>query len=857
MSNDKKQKAISKIISTIFDGTVEERRAYFEFDNNSSEEEVLLKWNLWQRYYFPHDRKDADHHREMDLYYLRAYSFNEDPDDEDIKYLINLAYRGAGKTTRLKKFVVFCIANDLDHYRRYIKVLAKSLKNSTQFVTDVYNYLVRISYEYPEVLNSKTKEQEKQQRRMGDFVTDTGIKVQAATVGMDARGDVFDDSRPDFQIYDDFETEMTLQSIVETSTIRKNMEESRTGLSKTGSAVYLANYKSERGNVHELVTRNMGNKKVFIVPIATKIKFNKEGEIESCVPAWNSYTVKEIENIRKDALDFAGEYLQNPALGNDTYFPRAKLRKQVVKDPIREVNGLKIFKEYDPKKVYALGADVAKGVGKDSSTSVIIDMQSFPREVVATYRNNLIKPSEFGNELVFHGKQFGNALLAPENNIEEGVIVEIKRKNYPNVYYQKSKGFDEDQKEKRIYGWNTNRYSKSMMLQDLYIAIQNDLLIINDHELIVELEMYSKNDLMDRPEIDPRIATRHFDLLMACFVKGTLVLTEKGQLPIEKIKVGDKVMTRKGLKKVISTFNRTKEITNNIGLTGTHDHPVICNDNEVKELSKVSNSDILYIWNNGNIDRLSYTEVQNITDTQTQNTETIEPITWEGQNGRSLENTYIARYGKIILEKFRKVLLFITKTAIQVTITLVTLLSLAGKNTKLFICKILKQRQCLGKTSKLTEKKLTKGSEKQLKKGFLSSFIALYVKNNLKLLLIMQSFVQKTALINLTTKEKENNHLVRLVIYAKKNLSQVFQTKKDVRENVINSEEEKIIARVYNIEVEEAHEYFANNILVHNCAIAWQMRNEVQLITDTEPGLDPIYGEQSSELTDDYFDPYE
>lgn len=530
MSKNKKQEAISRIISAIFDGTIEERRAYFMFNNESSEDEVMLKWSLWQRYYFPHDRKDAEHHREMDLYNLRAYSFNENPDDDDIKYLINLAYRGAGKTTRLKKFVVFCIANDEDRYRKYIKVFSKKIKNSKQFVTDIFNYLIRISSDYPEIFNSKTKD-EKRQRTMGDFVTDTGIKVEASTVGVDARGDVIEESRPDWEIYDDFETEMTLQSIVETSTIKKNMEEARTGLAKNGSAVYLANYKSERGNVHELVTRPMAYKKVFIVPIATNIKYNNEGEIIDCVPAWNSYTIKEIETIRKDALDFAGEYLQNPALGHDTYFPRSKLRKQVSIKPIRVVNDLRIFEEYDPRKAYVIGSDVAKGTGNDSSTSVVLDMQSVPKRVVATYRNNLIKPSEFGIELSFHGKQYGKALIGVENNIEEAVIMKLKESNYPNIYYQKSKGNDDDVKDKKIYGWNTNRTSKSTMLQDLYIAIQNELLILNDHELIVELESYSKNDLMDRPETDPRMATRHFDLLMALAIawqmRGDVLMVTK------------------------------------------------------------------------------------------------------------------------------------------------------------------------------------------------------------------------------------------------------------------------------------------------------------------------------------------
>lgn len=67
----------------------------------------------------------------------------------------------------------------------------------------------------------------------------------------------------------------------------------------------------------------------------------------------------------------------------------------------------------------------------------------------------------------------------------------------------------------------------------------------------------------------------------ACFVAGTLITTNKGQVPIEQIKVGDLVLTRKGFYPVVKhamTQERAQVMTalfsNGQMLTGTPDHPI-------------------------------------------------------------------------------------------------------------------------------------------------------------------------------------------------------------------------------------------------------------------------------------------
>lgn len=65
-----------------------------------------------------------------------------------------------------------------------------------------------------------------------------------------------------------------------------------------------------------------------------------------------------------------------------------------------------------------------------------------------------------------------------------------------------------------------------------------------------------------------------------CFIAGTLIATEDGERPVETIRVGDRVWTRKGLRTVLANAARIKRIgtvkfSHGRELTGTPEHPVL------------------------------------------------------------------------------------------------------------------------------------------------------------------------------------------------------------------------------------------------------------------------------------------
>lgn len=462
---------------------------------------MLLKFNLWTRYFFPQyfSSKDASFHRDIDLSNIAVYR-------GDIDQFVDVAFKGAAKTSRTKLFVAFFIANDTDKTRKYIRVLSADSTNSTQIATDIYNMLVarRVVEMYPEIF---AKTQTKREETMSSFTTSTGIKVYSGTVGMSQRGALQEEARPDFVWFEDFENRKTLRSAKTTKAIWDNMEEARTGLAKGGGCIYTCNYISEMGNVHTLVTKKGTRKVVLIIPI-----------IKDGILAWpDRFTVEEVEQMKLDDDDFAGERMCQPSASKDIIFDREVLDKMEVRKPVRDIAGFKIFYPYNASHRYGSGHDVGHGVGLDSSTSVFIDFEVVPARVTATFANNLVKPDIFGDEVARQSDMFGGSITGIEKNDQGGVTIARAKQLKVNMYKTEGKDTKEIMSIPTEYGWHTNALTKPKMIFGLVKAVNDGLLELSDEDLINECKSYTRNDLLE-DETDPRLITRHFDLLVAAAI---------------------------------------------------------------------------------------------------------------------------------------------------------------------------------------------------------------------------------------------------------------------------------------------------------------------------------------------------
>lgn len=506
--NQTKPSKASSVKDILDKGNRSEIRALFSFNKDTSEVEVMVKFRIWGGYFFPKffTVSDAPFHKEIDRGNIRVYRGLQSE-------FLDIAFRGASKTTRTKLFIAFAIANDENHFRRYIKVLSADYSNSKQIVTDVYNLLMNkaMVFYYPELFQ---KTVEKRQETMATFTTATSVKMQADSVGTDQRGDIQDESRPDFIWFDDFETRKTLRSAVTTKAIWDNMDEATTGLSRNGGVMYNCNYLSERGNVHKLVVKYTEH--MLITPIKGKIV---NGVHIDGAPTWPSaYTPADVEDKLRKAEDPAGDYLCVPSAGADVMFDRNAINRQECKSPIETIGGLKMFHKYDASHRYGSGHDVAGGVGLDSSTTVIWDFSTNKSRVVATFKDNTIKPDTFGDQIKNDLNRYGACISAPENNNHGHATIGRLKQIYENIFFTE---VDETRvgmpPKVRKLGWNTNADTKPRIIFALKKAVEDGHVELSDPDLIAELRSYTRDDLMDKDD-DVRLTTRHFDLLMACAI---------------------------------------------------------------------------------------------------------------------------------------------------------------------------------------------------------------------------------------------------------------------------------------------------------------------------------------------------
>jgi len=148
---------------------------------------------------------------------------------------------------------------------------------------------------------------------------------------------------------------------------------------------------------------------------------------------------------------------------------------------------IEIFKYPTFEDAFAIGSDVALGVGKDYSTAVVINAQ---RQVCAVYRSNTIDPSQFGDLLFYLGRYYNNALLAVESNsMGIATLNRLTQMGYLNMYYQTKMANVSKEEGSRI-GWRTTSASKPAIIGFLKNAIEQEDIWIPSRVIIGELMNY-------------------------------------------------------------------------------------------------------------------------------------------------------------------------------------------------------------------------------------------------------------------------------------------------------------------------------------------------------------------------------
>lgn len=476
-------------------GSNAEKIALYSFNAETKRKIVLKKFKIFVRAnYIRYISSDSpDFHDEMVLNMIRSYRGQN---------FINLAFRGCSKTSLAKLFIAFVLLNDQDHFRRYIKINSRDIKNPKQIVTDVYNMMLELAWLYGDVFQKEGDR--KREERMDSFTLKSGVKLTAGTVGQTQRGHLQDAYRPDWELFDDIEDRESISSQAITESIIGRCDEAIAGLSKNGSWMVLGNYISEYGVIQWFI--NKGNRVLMITPI----------EVEG-IPTWpEMYDELKIAQLRRDADDFYGEYMCDPTRSEGKFFDIDRIEKDLknAKEPISIIGQTKYWNGYLSHHRYGIGADTSEGVKLDSCALANFDFVT--GELVSTYHSNTIKPELFAYELKRVGDEYGSCMIAPEiNNMSGGIVIITLKSMYENIFQHIDRTKIKETESLKL-GWHTNSRTKPQMFMDFRRDYNDGIVHIYDKQVLIEMKTFTDADLVEAKTTGK--ITRHFDLLTAVVI---------------------------------------------------------------------------------------------------------------------------------------------------------------------------------------------------------------------------------------------------------------------------------------------------------------------------------------------------
>ena len=142
--------------------------------------------------------------------------------------------------------------------------------------------------------------------------------------------------------------------------------------------------------------------------VATEVHWS---EVPGRDKKWKEQTIRNTSK-QQFAIEFECEFLGSV----DTLINAAKLKALVYEQPVEQNGKLSVYEKPYKKRDYIITVDVARGVGKDYSAFIVADITEFPYRVVATYRDNEVKPMLFPSVIADVGKAYNDAYVLCEVN---------------------------------------------------------------------------------------------------------------------------------------------------------------------------------------------------------------------------------------------------------------------------------------------------------------------------------------------------------------------------------------------------------------------------------------------------------
>lgn len=206
-----------------------------------------------------------------------------------------------------------------------------------------------------------------------------------------------------------------------------------------------------------------------------------------------------LQAINHDYELFEQEYCCQFLGSSGTLISGAALKNLVMKTPIYSNLEIKQYEIPVKNNRYVIVADVSRGKGLDYSAAQIIDISSMPYKQVAVYRSNQITPADYSRELYQLSKMYNDATILVEINdigeqVSHSLFYDYEAENLITTENAGARGkrISTSYNKNADMGIRTTKTVKNVGCSILKLLIEQQQLIINDHETIYELSRFSK-----------------------------------------------------------------------------------------------------------------------------------------------------------------------------------------------------------------------------------------------------------------------------------------------------------------------------------------------------------------------------
>ena len=188
---------------------------------------------------------------------------------------------------------------------------------------------------------------------------------------------------------------------------------------------------------------------------------------------------------------FVQEYPSNPEeafiASGGTVFPLEELDQMVTKEAqIASGEGLHVWDLPQYRHSYCMGVDVAEGIGKDESSIDIIDINT--GEQVWHWSGNTPIPL-LAEKIETAAKKYNNAYIIPEANNHGFALIHMLKERGLRIYKREKLDGPFITRSEKL-GWQTNKRTKPLMVQDMVNALYDRDVKIYHKKTLAQMRTY-------------------------------------------------------------------------------------------------------------------------------------------------------------------------------------------------------------------------------------------------------------------------------------------------------------------------------------------------------------------------------